>query len=195
MSLLSSSPDDPSSDAVLIARVQRGDHDAFAKLVEIHLAPVRAYVAMKLPVPHLADELTHETFVFAFQNLGDFELRHSFRAWLRAIAFNFVRRELLRFARERQNLSRLEQEQIHKLIRESEKEDTADEVGFLEECLAQLPESMRRLVDERYRQGRAGNEIAAEWQRSPEWVRVTLLRVRRKLRECIEGKMEAAHGH
>lgn len=195
MSSPSFTPDDPSSDASLIARVRRGDHDAFAGLVENHLAPVRAFVAMKLPVPHLADELTHETFVFAFQNLGNFELRHSFRAWLRAIAFNFVRRELLRFAREQRNLTRLEQEQFNKLLRESEKEDTADEVRFLEECLAQLPDSMRRLVDERYRNGRAGNEIAAEWQRSPEWVRVTLLRVRRKLRECIEGKTEAAHGH
>lgn len=194
MSSLPSSPEDPSSDAALIARVRRGDHDAFAGLVESHLAPVRAFVAMKLPVPHLADELTHETFVFAFQNLGNFELRLSFRAWLRAIAYNFVRRELQRFARERRNLTRLEQEQFHKLIDESRREDTADEVRFLEECLARLPESMRRLVDERYRNGRAGNEIAEEWQRSPEWVRVTLLRVRRKLRQCIEGKMEAAHG-
>ena len=178
----------------MIARVQRGEHDAFSELVDVHLAPVRAFVAMKLPVPHLADELTHETFVFAFQHLGNFELRSSFRAWLRAIAFNLVRRELLRFGREQRNLTRLEQEQINELIRESEKDTMVDEAKFLEECLTLLPESMRRLIDERYRQARGSDEIAADWQRSPEWVRVTLLRVRRKLRECIETKMEASHG-
>ena len=186
---------DVSSDAALIARVQRGEHDAFAQLVGAHLAPVRAFVAMKLPVPHLADELTHETFVFAFQQLGNFELRTSFRAWLRAIAFNLVRRELLRFGREQRNLTRLEQEQVGILIRESEKDSMMDEAKFLEECLTLLPEPMRRLVDERYRQGHGSDEIAANWQRSPEWVRVTLLRVRRKLRECIETKMEVSHGH
>lgn len=84
----------------MIARVQRGEHEAFAELVQHHLAAGRAFIAMKLPVPHLADELTHETFVFAYQNLAGFELRSSFRAWLRAIAFNLVRRELLRFARD-----------------------------------------------------------------------------------------------
>ena len=150
---------------------------------------------MKLPLAHLADELTHETFVFAFQNLKDFKVRHSFRAWLRAIALNLVRRELQRFAREQKNQTRLQQEQLNQLISESEKQHAADEVAFLEECIAQLPESMARLVADRYRSGRSSEEIAVEWQRSPEWVRVTLMRVRRKLRECIEAKMEVAHDY
>src|SRR5207244_1937653 len=139
-------PPADSSDAALIARVQRGDQDAFAALVRRHLPAVRAFIAMKLPVEHVADELTHETFVFAFHNLVGFELHTSFRAWLRAIAWNLVRRELLRFAREQENLSRLEQVQLVELQRDAETPASSDEAVFLEECLGRLPEPMRRLV-------------------------------------------------
>src|SRR6266853_5605250 len=122
MPALPTNPTGEPSDAVLIGRVQRGDHSAFAALVQRNLAPMRAFIAMKLPLAHLADEITHETFVFAFQNLTGFELRSSLRAWLRAIAFNLVRRELLRFAREQQNLSCLEQEQVSDLMRTAEED-------------------------------------------------------------------------
>ena len=66
MSAIPVNPEDESSDAVLIRRAQRGEEPAFADLVRRHLPAVRAFIAMKLPVAHLADELSHETFVFAF---------------------------------------------------------------------------------------------------------------------------------
>jgi len=94
------------TDSELLARVQAGEIEAFASLVSRHLPSLRAFTAMKLPVAHLADEVAHETFVFAFRHAQSFDLRHSFRAWLRAIAWNLVRAELLRFAREQVNRSR-----------------------------------------------------------------------------------------
>lgn len=50
---------------------------------------------------------------------------------------------------------------------------------------------MRRLIDERYRLGRSNDELAARFERSAEWVRVTLFRVRKQLRDCIETKLSA----
>lgn len=85
-----------------------GGTDAYAHLVRRHLVAVRAFVAMKLPVAHLADAITSESFVFAFRNFDALRSTGSFRAWLRAIARNLVRKELLRFTREQANLSRLE---------------------------------------------------------------------------------------
>ena len=195
MPTIPSNPEGESSDEALIDAAQRGEESAFAQLVRRHLPAVSAFIAMKLPVAHLADELTHETFVFAFRNLAGFELQTSFRAWLRAIGHNLVRRELLRFAREQQNLSRLEQAQWADLAQAADRSGVRDEAVFLEECLGRLPEAMQRLVQDRYHTGHSNEEIAAAWQRTSEWVRVTLLRVRRQLRECIGQKMEAAHGH
>ncbi len=182
---------DPALESALVRRVQAGDLDAFAPLVRQHLPELRAFVCLRLPVPHLADEITHETFVFAFREIARFDATKPLRPWLRAIAWNLVRSELLRFAREQVNLSRFEQAQLVALTRDSEKRALQDETVFLEECLAQLPENVRRLVDERYRLGCSNDELAARFGRSAEWVRVTLFRVRKQLRDCIESKLTA----
>ena len=58
--------------------------------VRRQLAAVRAFVAMKLPVAHLADEITHESFVVAFRNLDALNSTDSSRAWLREIAGKIV---------------------------------------------------------------------------------------------------------
>ena len=180
------------TDAELVARVRGGEKDAFAPLVRRHLSAVRAFVAMKLPVTHLADEITHESFVFAFRNLGGLNSTDSFRAWLRAIAWNLVRKELLRFAREQANLSRLEQAQLADLATDDGRGAASDEAAFLEECLATLPDASRHLVQERYRRGLSNDELAAATGRTAEWVRVTLFRIRAQLRQCINGKLEQA---
>lgn len=184
-------PADFPQEAELVRRVQAGDIEAFAPLVRRHLPEVRAFVCLRLPVPHLADEITHETFVFAFRELGRFDAEKPLRPWLRAIAWNLVRSELLRFAREQVNLSRFEQMQLAELTRDAERRSLRDETVFLEECLEHLPENLRRLVDERYRFGRSNEELAATFERSAEWVRVTLFRVRKQLRDCIETKLAA----
>lgn len=83
----------------LVVRVQRGDLAAFERLLELHSAHLRAFVAMKLPVPHLIDEIAHEAFVFAHRHIHDFKPGTDFGKWLRAIAFNLVRKETLRHQR------------------------------------------------------------------------------------------------
>jgi len=176
-------------DAELVRRVQAGDIEAFAPLVHQHLPVVRAFVALRLPVPELVDEITHETFVFAFRNIAEFEAGRPFRPWLRAIAWNLVRAELQRFAREQANLSRFEQAQLAGFSRGVDSETSSDDAVFLEECLGELPANLRRLVEERYRRGLTGEEIGAAMGRTVEWVRTTLFRVRKQLRTCIEGKV------
>jgi len=184
-----SNPDELARESAELRRVQTGEVDAFGPVVRRHLPAIRAFVALKLPVPHLIDEITHEAFVFAFREIARFDTAQPFRPWLRAIAWNLVRRELLRFGREQANLSRFEQAQLAQLTRQGERPAERDETIFLEECLAQLPENVRRLVDERYRAGRSNDELATSFGHSVEWVRVTLFRIRKQLRTCIETKL------
>ena len=54
---------------VIIERVRSGNIDAYAELIDLHVDRVRAYVAFRAPVPGLIDDITHETFVFAFRNI------------------------------------------------------------------------------------------------------------------------------
>ena len=183
------SRENESPDAELILRTQTDDVEAFAPLVRRHLPLVRAFVALRLPIANLADEITHETFVFAFRNISKCDPEKPFRAWLQAIAWNLIRAEVQRFAREQKNLSQFEQAQMAGLDRGTQNESAPDEALFLEECLKELPAEMRRLVEERYRRGLSSDELGKTFGRTTEWVRVTLFRVRKQLRACVEGKI------
>src|SRR5262245_24008707 len=125
-------------DRSLIEDVQSGRLDAFEPLVERHLDHLHSFIALKLPVPHLVDEITHETFVFAFHHLNSFKPDTEFRSWLRAIATNKIYAELERHLREQRNrLAYSEQRELESYLHEARLAD-ARELEALQECLAQV---------------------------------------------------------
>ena len=179
-------------DHALITRVQSGDASAFEPLIDRHLPHIRAFVALRAPVLHLVDEIAHEAFVFAFQNIADFNAADPFRAWLRAIAWNLLRAEIQRCVREQANQSRYAETLAVEMQRSGESAGASLEAEFLEQCIREVPAEFQRLLTLKYREGRTSEEIAGTLARSVEWVRVVLFRIRRQLRECIENKLEKA---
>ena len=41
-------------------------------------------------MPHLIDEIAHETYVFAYNHIQEFQRGTSFFAWLKSIAWNLL---------------------------------------------------------------------------------------------------------
>ncbi len=180
------------AESELVLRVQKGDLDAFEQLLELHSSHLRAFVAMKLPVPHLIDEIAHETFVFSHRHIMDFKVGTDFGKWLRAIAFNLIRKETLRHQRLARNKDKFLE---HHLVQQSLRGDLSPDlplVNFLEECLNRLPEQQRRLLDRKYALSESSREIANHFGQSEAWVRTTLCRVRTTLRQCIEQKISSS---
>ena len=179
----------PAVDESRLARAaQAGDHAAFAALLDAHLPHVRTFLALKAPVPRLVDELAHDTFVFAFRHLAEFQPGTSFRAWVRAIAWNLLRAEVQRFAREQVQQEKFAAWQIAEFNSSAEAAPSA-EAEHLHDCLAQLDGPLRELITLKYRDAHTTETIAARLNRSLVWVRVSLFRVRAQLRECIEAKL------
>jgi RNA polymerase sigma-70 factor (ECF subfamily) len=179
------------NDDLLVVAVQGGDLRAFDPLVERHLDAVHAFVALKLPVPHLVDDLTHETFVFAFRHIAEFTPGTSFRAWLRAIAANKVRAEIERHLREERNrLAYAERRELDEALATPATPD-APEIEALHACLDAVPDPLRTLLNLRYHDEHSSEEIATRLGRSLAWVRTTLCRVRQQLRDCIERKLKS----
>jgi RNA polymerase sigma-70 factor, ECF subfamily len=173
----------------LVIRVQQGDLTAFERLLNLHSSHLRAFVAMKLPIPHLIDEIAHETFVFSHRHIMDFKAGTDFGKWLRAIAFNLIRKETLRHQRLATNRDKFLE---HHFIQQSGLGDLSPElplVIYLEECLNRLPEQQRKLLEHKYSLAESSREIASAFQQSEAWVRTTLCRVRTALRQCIENKI------
>ena len=69
----------------LIQKVQEGNLEAFGSLMDLHVRRLRAVIALNAPVPHLIDEIAHETYVFAFNHINDFQRGTSFFAWLKSL--------------------------------------------------------------------------------------------------------------
>lgn len=179
----------PDEDA-LVRAAQTNDHDAFAALLDVHLPHVRTFLALKAPVPQLVDELAHDTFVFAFRHLDEFKPGTSFRAWVRAIAWNLLRAEVQRFAREQVNREKFTAWQLAEWETTSTETTPSAEAEHLQHRLDQLDGPLRELITLKYHADHSTGTIAAKLKRSLVWVRVSLFRVRQQLRECIEAKLK-----
>lgn len=179
---------DHDGESQLVRRAQSGDLDAFEQLMGLHIRKVRTFLALRVPAPHLIDELTHETFIFAFKRLDDFTAGTAFGAWLRAIANNLLRAEIQRFSREQRHRSRLNEHIMLEMHQAEHATSLLDGqvVDALERSLGHLPPDMQELVDMKYRHGLSAQEIATRTERSVAWVRTTLFRVRQRLRQDIE---------
>jgi RNA polymerase sigma-70 factor (ECF subfamily) len=173
----------------LVQAVQGGDTRAFEPLADMHLDHLRAFIALKLPVAHLVNEIAHESFVFAYRNIHTFTAGTSFRAWLRAIAGNLVRAELQRYAREQANQFTYAKHRL--LEQELDRSDAHDaaEVDFLRDCVEELPPPMKELLALKYREELPTEEIAGRLQRTQTWVWQVLFRLRQQLKQCVEGKL------
>ena len=183
-------PED-ATDAGLIVEVRSGRLDAYETLIHRHVGSLRAFIAMRLPVAHLVDEIAHEVFVFAYRHLDDFTVGTDFSKWLRAIANNLVRKEVLRYSR---SLKNQENYLEHCLVEKAGGADLSPDSSvaiYLEECVNSLPEKQRELIGLRYRFSNTPRDMATRLNQSEAWVRTTLCRVRQALRECVDSKISA----
>jgi RNA polymerase sigma-70 factor (ECF subfamily) len=171
----------------LIEKVQHGDLEAYGQLMDLHVRRLRAFLALHAPLKHVVDEVAHETFVFAFRHIAEFKADTSFQAWLRAIADNSLRAELQRLGREHANKLKYAEHLALERFR-ALPEAELPRLEHLESCLQTLPPKVRSLLDFKYKLALSTLEIMQRLAQSPAWVRTTLCRVRKQLKECMDAK-------
>src|SRR6185369_1636266 len=86
-----------SSEGDLVRAARQGSWPAFAELVRRHQDAVRACLAVRMDLPHEAEDLAQEAFVTAFRKLDDFDVDRPFGPWVRSIAFNLLRNHWRKF--------------------------------------------------------------------------------------------------
>ncbi|MGB0580039.1 MAG: RNA polymerase sigma factor [Limisphaerales bacterium] len=184
----------PADESELIRSVQAGDLKAFEPLVDAHLDHLRAFIALRLPKPHLINEIAHEAFIFAFNNIEKFEAGGNFRAWIRAIAHNLVRAELQRFARRQQNQLNYARHQMLEsdlVSTPTSAKEVSPAIDHLKDCVAALPEKQQELVQLRYSEEVPVESIADKFKRTQTNIWQMLFRIRKQLKQCVEGKLKA----
>lgn len=176
-----------------LRRAQGGDPDAYGVVVATHQARLRAFLAGYVPRAAWVDDLAQQAFVSAYQSLRSFRVGSDFHAWLRQIAYNHLRAELERTNRRK----RLETEYLlevgaaelgRRLERERPDEDALEQ---LRDCVSRLPDPSRELVARHYAEGQPLAEIGDALGRPAGSLKVTLFKIRARLRDCIEKKRAA----
>jgi RNA polymerase sigma-70 factor, ECF subfamily len=96
--------DSGETDKALVARSLAGDREAFAEIVRTYQRRIYA-VSMRMTRRHeVADDVTQDTFIRAYKNLGRFELGRPLLPWLTRIAVNLSINYLNGFAKREQSL-------------------------------------------------------------------------------------------
>jgi RNA polymerase sigma-70 factor (ECF subfamily) len=178
----------PNDIDTLLDEVERGQTDAFGRVVREYALPLRSYLASQ--VHHLddVDDLAQEVFLAALENLSKFRRGDDFGAWLRGIARNKLLMYFRSTARRTQAMQRFCEEVARVIEADLERASAADRSDLIERllrCIAQLPDRLRRVV----RAGLNGNkaaELAAELGTTPGVIYNLHYRANQLLRECLQ---------
>jgi RNA polymerase sigma-70 factor (ECF subfamily) len=173
-----------------LRRAQAGDPSAFGAVVAAHQARLRSFIAGYVPQAAWVDDLAQQAFVSAYRSLGSFRVGSDFYAWLRQIAYNHLRAELERTSRRRRlettYLQELAAVELRRRLERSAAED--DDLEALRDCVRLLPETSLHIVRRHYAEGAPLAEIAGALGRPAASLKVTLFKIRARLRECVERK-------
>lgn len=96
----------------VVARAAGGDEDAFHLIFNRYGRPVLSFINNHVRNPDLADELTQETFVRAYRNLGGLREESRLSTWLFGIAKNVVYESLRQSKRDQRKVALDEPESI-----------------------------------------------------------------------------------
>jgi RNA polymerase sigma-70 factor (ECF subfamily) len=150
---------------------------------------IRAFLVSLMPGSPDVGDVLQETNIVLWKSRARFEPGTNFLAW----AFTIARLEVLhhRTRAKRQRLVLLSDELLERMVEEAP--DNVDHEAYLralEGCKAKLSESQRELIDLRYQPGYTLEAHARETGKKASTLRVSLLRIREALRECIENTMK-----
>lgn len=167
----------------IIAKVLKGDRQAYALLVDEYKSPIYNLAYRMTASADDADDLTQEIFFRAYQYLWRYDPRKKFFTWLYTLAFNLIKNHLRKNKKE-------------KLSEELSASSLADnnyspEKKFIEDqeispCLLRLEDELRALLIMRYQQELSFDEIAAITGKSLSAIKMRIYRGLEKLRELMK---------
>lgn len=178
-----------------VGRVQAGDFDAFAAVVQHFSRPVRGWVVSRCPPGGDADDVAQKTFVEAFRRIDDYEIGSDFAAWLFTIARYQLMAECTRLKRLTDYHSRYVPVALREELErrgEQAAELKNDRLEHLQVCLDAIDGTSREVLDWRYSDELPLSDIARRTGRSVGAIKKQLFLLRQKLHECIQRKLRIA---
>jgi RNA polymerase sigma-70 factor (ECF subfamily) len=149
---------------------------------------LRAFVRAILLAPGDVDEVVQRTNVVLWQKADCFEPGTSFRAWASQVA----RLEVLAYTRQQgEDRHSFNADLVQNLADEAGRQLAApdDMRAALRQCLGNLSEGHRKLIQDRYAKDGSVKDIADREGKTPDAISAMLYRIKQLLLKCIRGKL------
>lgn len=174
----------------LIKQAQKGEVGSFGHLYDHYLPPIFRYVFLKVGNKQDAEDLTHEVFLSAWQNLGDYRPQgHPFSSWLYQIAHNRV---IDHYRTKKSHLDlEMVDESFVRLASTTERDlDLAMDMGKVMVAIKKLKEDQQDVLLMRFVEDLSHKEIAEIIGKNEGAVRLIQHRALAELRESLGSKEE-----
>jgi RNA polymerase sigma-70 factor (ECF subfamily) len=180
-------PGQPLSELDLVVRASRGDERAFRALYDRNVERIYRLAHRMVGEDDLARDLTQESFVRAYQHLGQFRGEAAFSTWLHAIAVRVVLNGLRSAARHRDRERALDEAAQVGVSRPSAEPGLRDRIA---DAVDRLPEIYRTVFLMHDLEGYSHGEIAASLGVAEGTSKARLFRARAQLRHALGDAME-----
>jgi RNA polymerase sigma-70 factor, ECF subfamily len=182
------------SDAMLVARLQAGEPDAYETLVRVHGGRLLSVARRFLPNNEDAQDAVQEAFIKAFRAIGTFEERAQLHTWLHRIVVNTalmkIRSRKRRPEESIDDLLPTFQADGHQTTESREWSDAIFErketAAIVRQAIAQLPDHYRLVLTLRDIEERDTIETATALGTTTTVVKVRLHRARQALRTLLD---------
>lgn len=164
---------------------EKGDDmaDPFSELYETYKKQIYAYLLKNTGNPHIAEELTHDTFIKAFKSLNKFRGESTLKTWL----FTIARNTYLNYYKKKATKYEISNDIID--LEWSDKRDAYREMEAkvnISAILSMLSEKDRTFLLLRDQQGMSYREIANITGDTEGTVKVGIYRARKRFKEKYE---------
>jgi len=175
------------NEQALIQRAQKGDHDAFAALVEEHQRYVYNLALRVVKDENEALDLTQETFVRAWTALPNFKGQSQFRTWLYRIVTNLCYNRLPNLRRSLNDLGDDVMEEIPETnFNAPAQEFESNETRIhLYQAINELDSNYQLLITLRYQNELSYDEIASTLNLPLGTVKTGIFRAKEQLRKSL----------
>lgn len=160
--------------------------EAFVLLLSEVQPVLRGYLNNLLPVKSDVDDVLQETNLVLWKKRADYDSRSPFRPWACRFAYFQALSHLKKMTRKKDRT--FDPEVLDAIAGEAEKQVDSFEKRTiaLQGCMEKLPSKHRGLLDDRYRGNTGVARMAEVAGKSVDALSMTLFRIRKTLRECIE---------
>ena len=170
-------------------RVQQGDRDAFAQLIEEERASIFGYLRARLLEPADAEDLAQEVFLRCYTGCNEAPDDVAVRPWLMGIAKNLLREHARRQRRRREGAWTEMCLELDDLSADESPSEFDDALDYLPGCIQTLGPSARQALELRYHGEMRLAEIGVHLHRSEGAVKLMIHRARQALRYCLNRKL------